>query len=351
MAMDISDYSRFYKDTQYLPHYGSMAGAKDTLVKYEFNTTDEKGNRIMEPMTKEETLRAMNEISSMYGDNVIVQFSGDGMAKLVDSKSYFNCELTDEEKAERAAKDEAFQKEIVQLDNTHKIIIPNVQIQKKLDSSLKGVDESVAMTANGIIRNYLLPSDIGGMSESERREQIAFGLEAAKYLAENYLDGKNVKEFLSAMSTIAKYGVDGKVEDGKSVHYHIEKGNVHGEVDDMDILRDKAPDLYKEIEELNQSIINHKGGEKFGARFLELYKRAEKVLSGDGDSGINNRDAANKKYKKWQEEVESIELPEVFKGVSYTDISAFFDSLKNQGSLSNEWFDKQMQRMSGWLNL
>lgn len=76
------DYSRFYKGTEQLKSYGSAASKKDTLVKYEFNTTDEKGNKVMDKMSKEESFRIMNDIASQYGDNVIVEFSGDALTAL-----------------------------------------------------------------------------------------------------------------------------------------------------------------------------------------------------------------------------------------------------------------------------
>lgn len=77
-----TDYNRFYKGTESISHYGSGTGQKTSLVKYEFNTTDEKGNKVMDKMSREETLRTMKEISSQYGDEVIVEFSGDGLAAL-----------------------------------------------------------------------------------------------------------------------------------------------------------------------------------------------------------------------------------------------------------------------------
>lgn len=83
MATGISnDYGQFYRGTEQIASYGSSAGAKDTLVRYEFNTTDEKGNKVMDKMTREETYRTMNEIASQYGDNVIVEFSGDALTSL-----------------------------------------------------------------------------------------------------------------------------------------------------------------------------------------------------------------------------------------------------------------------------
>lgn len=83
MAANINNnYGQFYRGTEQIASYGSGVEKKDTLVRYEFNTTDEKGNKVMDKMTKEETFRTMNEISSQYGDNVIVEFSGDALTAL-----------------------------------------------------------------------------------------------------------------------------------------------------------------------------------------------------------------------------------------------------------------------------
>lgn len=49
-------YSQFYRGTTNIPSYGSGAYKKDTFVKYEFNTTDEHGNKVMDKMSREETL-------------------------------------------------------------------------------------------------------------------------------------------------------------------------------------------------------------------------------------------------------------------------------------------------------
>ena len=80
------DYNQFYRGTMHIPSYGNGPYKKDTLVKYEFNTTDEHGNKIMDKMSREETLQAMNDVRSQYGDSVIVEFSGDGMAALVENR-------------------------------------------------------------------------------------------------------------------------------------------------------------------------------------------------------------------------------------------------------------------------
>ena len=103
------DYSQFYRGTTNIPSYGKGPYKKDTLVKYEFHTKDEQGNKVMDQMSKEETLQAMKEIRSWYGDAVIVEFSGDGMAALVESKK--GGTIPEDQEA-IDAKNAAFQKEI-----------------------------------------------------------------------------------------------------------------------------------------------------------------------------------------------------------------------------------------------
>lgn len=86
MSMEINsgNYSQFFKGMQDIQSYGSAEGQKKQIARYEFNTTDENGNHVMDKMSKEETMRTMNEISAMYGDSVIVSFSGDGFAALAE---------------------------------------------------------------------------------------------------------------------------------------------------------------------------------------------------------------------------------------------------------------------------
>lgn len=211
MSMNANqDYSQFYAGTEQIKSYGSnLAAKKDTLVKYRFNTTDEHGNKVMDKMSKEETMKAVNEISSQYGDSVIVQFSGDGLAALAEGgKSMSGRAMTEEEAAKRAARDAAFQAEnVIQHENAHRIVIPNYETNEQLYNSLAGAGDNVISSTMGIISNYLMPGDASGLSEQERQDMAAFGLEAAKYLAENYLDESHAADFMSAMETVAKYGL------------------------------------------------------------------------------------------------------------------------------------------------
>ena len=349
-----TDYSHFYRGTTNIPSYGSGAYKKDTLVKYQFNTTDKDGNKVMDKMSKEETMKAMNEVSSQYGDSVIVQFSGDGLAALAEGSKFMSGRaMTEEETAARAARDAAFQAEnVTQLENTHRIVIPNYETNEQLYNSLAGADDNVISSTMGIISNYLMPGDASGVSEQERQDKVAFGLEAAKYLAENYLDEAHAADFMSAMETIAKYGMDGSVSDSGKVIYNVQEGQVRmsgapGSYVDMESwLKANDTDLYNQINELNQSIINHKDGENHSARFIELYTKATKeILDASSDT------KAESDYADWKESVEKTELPSTFQNVKYNDFQSFFASLQNQSSLSNSWISENLNRFLKWLSV
>ena len=346
------DYSQFYRGTTNIPSYGSGAYKKDTLVKYEFNTTDEHGNKVMDKMSREETLQAMKDIRSQYGDGVIVEFSGDGLAALAGGGKFMSGRvMTEEEAAKRAARDAAFQAEnVIQHENTHRIVIPNYETNEHLYNSLAGAGDNVISSTMGIISNYLMPGDASGLSEQERQDMAAFGLGAAKYLAENYLDESHAADFMSAMETVAKYGLNGSVSDGGKVINNVQEGKVRmsgapGSYVDMEgWLKANDTELYNQINELNQSIINHKDRENHSAKFIELYtKAAKKIL--DSSSGTK-KDSG---YADWKEKVEKTKLPATFQNVKYNGFQSFWESLQNQSSLSNSWISANVSRFMKWL--
>ena len=354
MSMNVNqDYSQFYVGTEQLKSYGSNSAAKkDTLVKYRFNTTDEHGNKVMDKMSKEETMKAVNEISAQYGDSVIVQFSGDGLAALAEGRKFMSGrEMTAEEAAKRAARDTAFQAEnVIQHENTHRIVIPNYETNEQLYNSLAGADDNVISSTMGIISNYLMPGSVSGLSEQERQDKVAFGLEAAKYLAENYLDESHAGDFMSAMETIAKYGLNSSVSDSEKVIYNVQEGQVRmsgapGSYVDMESwLKANDTDLYNQINELNQSIINHRDGESHAAKFIELYtKAAKEILNASSDTKKDSD------YADWKETVEKTELPTTFQNVRYNNFQSFFESLRNQSSLSDSWISENIGRFMKWL--
>lgn len=188
MAINVNqDYSQFFVGTEQLKSYGSNSAVKkDTLVKYRFNTMDEHGNKIMDKMSREETLQAMKDIRSQYGDDVVIEFSGDGMAALVESKK-----------------------------------------------SGHGVDLDQIMSKTP--ERQIVPDDMVTQLEGTYR-------------------------IVSENDEVATH-----------VSWH-------------DTLREKAPDVCNELDDLMQQILEHglnhnNDGEKFGTKFIELVTKAEKAIS------------------------------------------------------------------------
>lgn len=181
------NYSQFYRGTTNIPSYGNGAYKKDTLVKYEFKTTDEHGNKVMDKMSREETLQAMKDIGSQYGDAVIVEFSGDGMAALVENrKGVVDENITQEQREAMAAKNEAFQKEITQVDKS--LELPAYSGMYGADKAAASHGSNLTQTTNALDMMRTMDSSayteyqkIGKESSNEDRQ-----LNMLKYLTNWY---------------------------------------------------------------------------------------------------------------------------------------------------------------------
>ena len=139
---------------------------------------------------------------------------------------------------------------------------------------------------------------------------------------------------------------------GMKVIYNVQEGQVRmsdapGSYVDMGgWLKANDTDLYNQINELNQSIINHKDGEKHSAKFIELYtKAAKKILDAPSDT---KKDGG---YADWKEKVEKTKLPATFQNIKYNGFQSFLESLQNQSSLSNSWISGNINRFMKWLTV
>ncbi|HEY8420531.1 MAG TPA: hypothetical protein VIL05_02155 [Thermoclostridium sp.] len=255
-----SNYSRFYKGAQSINSYGSGVKKKDTLVKYEFNTRDALGNKIMDKMTKEETLKAMKDISSQYGDNVIVEFSGEGLAALVESKKGNITELSEEQMAAKAERDAAFQREIKHLDRRI-IDMPDYSGIYEVDKAIAVAVENCSKEERGfvydIIRQNFLVKNIGNMTEEERLANISLGMEKAEFAADYFISEDNKKAFLNAMKAIADLAISGKADANGNMNYGVQKPRYlgHGSglvatTNTIDMMRTLDPKSYEEYQKI-----------------------------------------------------------------------------------------------------
>lgn len=332
MSMNVNqDYSQFYVGTEQLKSYGSNSAVKkDTLVKYQFNTTDKDGNKVMDKMSKEETMKAMNEISAQYGGNVIVQFSGDGLAALAISKKSSN-EMTEEEAAAKAARDAAFQKEIKQIDRS---------INLPVYSGMYGADKAVASALENcgkeeqgfvydIIRQNFLVGNSGSMTEEERQANISLGMKKAEYAAENFIPEGSREAFLEAMESIAKLASAGKSDTSGNMDYGVKKGNYlgHGSnlvytTDALDMMRTMDSSAYEEYQKISKESSNADRPLNTLKYLMNWYADAVKK----NPSMVDKYEEQSDKYV--EEKVKDQQLDNTFEDIKTNSKSAFLEGLR-----------------------
>ena len=320
------DYSQFYRGTTNIPSYGSGAYKKDTLVKYEFNTTDEHGNEVMDKMSREETLQAMKDIRSQYGDSVIVEFSGDGMAALAEGRKGW---MVPEDKEAVEARNAAFQKDIVQVDKS----LNNLPAY----SGMYGADKAVASALENcgkeeqgfvydIIRQNFLVGNSGSMTEEERQANISLGMKKAEYAAENFIPEDSRDAFLEAMESIAKLASAGKADSNGNMDYGVAKGRYlgHGSnlvqtTNALDMMRTMDKDAYAEYQKMGEK---DDGGLSSLKYLTNWYVDAVKK----NPSMVDNYEKQSEEYV--EKNVKNQKLDKTFAGLKTGSKAAFFESLR-----------------------
>ena len=326
------DYSQFYRGTTNIPSYGNGTYKKDTLVKYEFNTTDEHGNKIMDKMSREETLQAMKDIGSQYGDAVIVEFSGDGMAALVENKKgIVDANVTQEQRESMEARNAAFQKEITQDDNS--LELPAYSGMYGADKAVASAVENCSKEEQGfvydIIRQNFLVGNTGSMTEEERQANISLGMKKAEYAAENFIPEDSRKSFLEAMESIAKLASAGKADNNGNMDYGVGKGTYlgHGSnlvktTNALDMMRTMDGSAYTEYQKISKESSNE-----------DRQLNALKYLTNWYEGAVKKNPSMVDNYEKQSEEyveknVKDQKLDATFSDIKTENKAAFFESLK-----------------------
>lgn len=320
------DYSRFYRGTANLSLYGGGSYKKNTLVKYKFNTTGGHGGGGADKMSGEETLQAMKDIRSQYGEAVIVEFSGDGMAALVEGRKGA---IVPENKEEMEKKNAAFQKEITQIDISRNDL-PAYSGMYGADKAVASALENCGKEEQGfvydIIRQNFLVGNSSSMTEAERQANISLGMKKAEYAAENFIPKESRKSFLEAMESIAKLAAAGKADDSGSMDYGVAKGSYlgHGSglvrvtsvTDMMRTMDEKAYAVYRKMGK------NNDGGLGSLKYLTNWYVNAVKK----DPSMVDRYEKQSKEYA--EKNVSGRKLDKTFSGLNTESKAAFFESLK-----------------------
>lgn len=347
-----TDYSQFYKGTSSISTYGNGAYGKDTIARYEFNTTNEKGEKIREKMSKEETMRTLNDISSRYGENVIVEFSGDGLAALVAGKKPCSQQVLSEgEQTERSARQAEFDKTIV----NHELKAGDFpaysgiyKADKAIATAVENINKDERSFVYGIIRQNFLISDTGSMTEDERQANIALGMKKAEYAAENFIPAGHREDFLKAMRDIAGLASAGQKTSAGSMDYGINEPNYLGHGSGIvyttnaeDLMKRTDSKAYQEYSKLN----DEDGDDKELNRLRYLSKWYANSVS-KNQKLVQDYEETSEEYISTT--VEKQNLSKAFDGVDVTGKQAFYDSLRKMqenGSVFFSLIQKELSNM------
>lgn len=350
MSLQINNYQPFCIGTESLTmtgHGEALNSHKDTLVKYEFNTTDRNGNKVMDKLSRAETMELINSVSRQYGDNVLVEFSGDALDILQsDIKGQYSM-LNDEavrQMEERAVKLAEYVKPGQEL----WLRIPNIRTDVKFQESLKGMDKNIAQAAFSIIKTDLLPHDIGSMTEQQRQDLISFGMEKARYLAEKM--GDKGLLFLEAMEEVAKYGMSGKADSNGKVVYDIQQGPPPGWPDDhvnsSDLMQEILPEKWEKYQEMWRRAVKT-GDHGLLTNAFRYILKWEKWAYQHRSKEVNE---IKSRYTLWQKEISKITVKK-FDNIDRTNTDSLLDSVIAQNTaLDSDFLQKNMEKFESVLN-
>lgn len=323
------------------------------VIKYEFNTKDSKGNKVMDKLSHEETMALMNDISKQHGSGVIVQFSGDALAILkegkLEAKSGQQKLQANEKYIKNLQEKSALLQSYLKPVKRNHLIIPNIRTNTMLKNSLQGADEKVTEAAYSIIQENLLPHNVGDMSEDERKELIYVGLEKAKYLAQN-MEKTRADSFMEAMNTIAKYGLNGEKDSDGKVTYDIRWGAMNGAPDNYlssgELMKRIDPEKYKEHIAMEAEAFKNNDVQLK----MEVTKDAMAWARNNQQNIAQILEEESRQQNKWQQKIDNTVLESPYKNIDITDLHMFVNGIMEQSDvLQKDYLAENLKSFSQML--
>lgn len=312
------------------------------FVGNESGTTDTNGNNAVDKLlNNEEIMKLHNYAGQQNVGNIMVQFSEDAL-NIMQSDIQKGYAEMNEEAIQKMEERNALFLEIIQHPGQNlPRKVGNIRTDLKLKESLEGMDKKIVKATWSIIDTDLLPHDIGQMTEEERQELIALGMEKAKYLAKDM--GNQSPLFLEAMEEIAKYGMSGKTDEKGHVVYNIQWGPPIGAPDDYistsDLVQKLAPKSWETHLRMCQKARETNDVKLARAASEYLFKQEELLYAN------HKKEVAELKFKytSWKKEIDNIRLIRVYDNVDQTDENSFFKSIEGQSqALSGEYLHKNI---------
>lgn len=283
------------------------------------------------PISGDKVMKELESIHRQYGDqSVIVELSEAAADALKENMFKERNEETNVQfkkmLEKRATLLQSFLKPAQKLHQ----IIPNIKTNEMLESSLMGANQEIVDASYSIINNNFLPHDIGKLTEEERIELISVGLEETKYLAQS-IDSSKRDQFMEAMSTIAKYGVNGKADANGKVTYDIRWGTKVGEPDDNyvntdEIMREIDPESYEQYTSMYEEALRKND--------ISLFQKAAKFWLEWSQKAYQKNpkpfEDAKKDMLNWKNDVDKTQLDNCYTNTDMVNLQAFMDSITSQ---------------------
>ncbi len=234
--------------------------------------------------------------------------------------------------------------------NVLAIIIPHIQTNDKLVNSLKGASQQVLDATYSTISQNFLVHNVGNMTEEQRQAMISLGLEKAQFIADNYLEGQQAKDYMDAMTTIAKFAVNGVENDNGIVLYAIEKGPLVHAPDDYihidDLVKEAFPEKWQSFRDKILAATENQDDDALVEAFKE-YNQLVKSIYTNQPNLVQNK---VKDYAKWQESISNTEISKQFSQLDKTSLSNFIDDIMTSNEwLSNEFLAKDLKDFQRYL--
>lgn len=330
-----------------------IASYTNTVNFLQTINTSSKGDGNSQALKKDQdTVIIGKEARSLFDSQIQLQDAPEEIAQKIASMfkdgGKLNFVESEEQLAIRAEQQARLDEEIEH--NVLAIIIPHIQTNEKLVNSLKGASQQVLDAAYSTISQNLLVHNVGNMTEEQRQAMISLGVEKAQFIADNYLEGKQAKDFMEAMTTIAKFAVNGKKNDNGTVSYAIEKGPLVHAPDDYihidDLVKEAFPEKWQSFKDKIVAATEKQDKDALVEAFKE-YNQLVKSIYTNQPNLVQDK---IKDYGNWQETIKNTEVSKHFSQLDNTSLSNFMKDIKTTNAwLSNEFLVKDLKNFQRYL--
>lgn len=224
------------------------------------------------------------------------------------------------------------------------------RIDNAITDALCGKSLELKDNVYDIMWNDLLPTNVHGLSETDRKALISLGVQKAEYLADQFMNDKEKDSFMEAIRSVARIGMEGKRIGTCDMEYDVKHvigldGNNHVRENDMELhlfaMEKKDPEAYKKYQSLRNSSKNGVlDAALFAVRWAMKNQNVITAFKPEYDK------AKDEKYEKLQK----VKLDDTFSKADTSSKERFLASiaeiLKKNPTLQSSFFLNRISQMA-----